>query len=180
MPWPFNTNENAGKAGFVCSWPASWLLIYYSAFAFIFPVSVVPVFSPDDGARILHFIDGAESTLDIEMYVFSSRDVVEALEEAKDRGVNVRIILEKNTISNDNADIFSELAAKGFLVRYASEDFKLTHSKFIIRDGKEVLVGSHNFSNSALFHNREASIITNHAPAVQEFIEIFEHDWNLS
>jgi len=52
----------------------------------------------------------------------------------------------------------------------------LMHSKFTIRDGKEVLVGSHNFSYSALNKNREASVIIS-GNAVQEFMDIFEEDW---
>ncbi|HID72397.1 TPA: DUF1669 domain-containing protein [Candidatus Micrarchaeota archaeon] len=153
------------------------ILLTNATSAFVFQTAVVPVFSPEDGAEIIHFIDEAESTIDIQMFAFTSHDVVEALERANERGVKVRVILERDV--NDNADTLSELAAEGLLVRYAGGDFRRTHSKFIIRDEREVLVGSHNFSNSALFHNREASVIIS-GPAVQEFIEIFEHDWNLA
>lgn len=138
------------------------------------------VFSPDEGQEIIDFIDSAKESIDIEVYVFTSRDVVDALERARRRGVSIRIILEKEVIGNDNDEIFAELASKGYNVRFASRSYQLTHSKFIIIDGKAVLVGSHNLSNSALFKNREASIITRDGESVSEFIRVFETDWRIS
>lgn len=138
------------------------------------------VFSPEDGAMIPALIDAAKSSIDIEIYVFSSRDVVEALERAKSRGVRVRIIIERNVIGDDNEEIFRELASKGFSIRYASSAYKLTHSKFIIIDGNAVLVGSHNLSNSALYKNREASVILRDGRIVRDFIQAFATDWALA
>lgn len=138
------------------------------------------VFSPEDGAQIPALIDSARDSIEIEVYILSSRDIVEALERAKSRGVDVRIIVERNVIGGENDAIFDELDAKGFRIRYASRAFQLTHSKFMIIDGKKVLVGSHNFSNSALYKNREASVIVADAPTVREFGEIFDRDWDIS
>ncbi len=146
----------------------------------LFAPAIISVFSPEDGHEVIGLIDSAEETIDIEMYVFTSRDVVEALERAKSRGVDIRIIIERSTISGSNADIYQELAAKGLNVRYASKSYKLTHSKFMIIDRKDVLVGSHNFSNSALYKNREASVIITDAGTVAEFLSAFETDWALA
>ncbi|MEW6035768.1 MAG: phospholipase D family protein [Candidatus Micrarchaeota archaeon] len=139
--------------------------------------AISTVFSPEQGGEIIGFIDSAQETLDIEVYVMSSRDVVAALERAKARGVEIRIIVERNVVSGENDEIYRELASKGFNIRYAGSAQKLTHSKFIIVDGKAVLVGSHNLSNSALFKNREASVIVRDAAAVGEFEETFGIDW---
>ncbi|MBU0531956.1 hypothetical protein KKB44_00515 [Candidatus Micrarchaeota archaeon] len=137
---------------------------------------ITPVFSPEDGNEIIEFIDDAENTIDIEVYVLTSRDVVDALARAKQRGVDIRIILEQTT----NKEIYEELTSKGFNVKYASNFYKLTHSKFIIIDKKAVLVGSHNLSNSALNKNREASVIIWDAKTVDEFLDAFETDWLLA
>lgn len=147
---------------------------------FFFAPAIVSVFSPDGGDDIIQLMDSAEQSIDIEMYVFTSRDIVDALERAKSRGVKTRIIVERSTISGSNSEIFNELAAKGFNVRYASKAYKLTHSKIMIIDGKSVLVGSHNFSNSALYFNREASVIIKNHQTVSEFIDAFETDWALA
>jgi len=145
-----------------------------------FGQEITPVFSPEGGAKIPALIDSAKESIDIEIYVFSSRDVLEALMRAKSRGVRVRVILERNVAGDDNDGMFRELAGKGFSVRYASSAYKLTHSKFIIIDGAVVLVGSHNLSNSALYKNREASVIIRDRQAVSEFMGAYETDWALA
>ncbi len=159
---------------------SSGLIIFFLISNFFLQPEIHPVFSPEDGSEIINLIKNAEDSIEIEMYVFTSRDVVDALVDAKARGVNIRIIIERSTISGSNKQIFDELAAKGFNVRYASKTYKLTHSKFMIIDNKSVLVGSHNFSNSALFKNREASVIIADHNTVSEFLSIFELDWALS
>jgi len=140
-------------------------------------VRIEPVFSPEDGNRVIELIDSAQKSVDIEVYVFTSRDVVEALERAKYRGVIVRVIMEKRVMSYQNTQMYDELEAKGFAVKFASTIFDLTHSKFIIIDEKIVLVGSHNLSFSALYENREASVIIFDEKIAEKFRDIFEQDW---
>jgi phosphatidylserine/phosphatidylglycerophosphate/cardiolipin synthase-like enzyme len=151
------------------------LVLYHLISVFFFAPTIVSVFSPYEGHEIVDMIDKADSTIDIEVYAFTSRDIVEALERAKQRGVKIRIILE--TI---NREMHDELLYKGFDVRYAPNAYKTTHSKIMIVDGKKLLVGSHNFSNSALYKNREASVIISDMKTVNEFIEAFEYDWLLA
>jgi phosphatidylserine/phosphatidylglycerophosphate/cardiolipin synthase-like enzyme len=156
---------------------AAGALLVLLAQQFFLAPAISPVFSPEQGGEIIGFIDSAEETLDIEVYILSSRDVVAALERAKARGVEIRIIVERNVVSGENDEIYRELASKGFNIRFAGSAQKLTHSKFIIVDGKAVLVGSHNLSNSALFKNREASVIIRDSATVNKFGQIFETDW---
>jgi phosphatidylserine/phosphatidylglycerophosphate/cardiolipin synthase-like enzyme len=159
---------------------AAGFLIYHILSSIVFAPVILTVFSPDDGDDIIDLIDSAESSIDIEIYVMSSRDVIEALERAKGRGVGIRIIIERNTMGDGNEMVYRELASKGFNIRYAGSAYKLTHSKFIIIDREAVLVGSHNLSNSALRKNREASVIIRDSRAVQDFIHAFETDWALA
>ena len=141
------------------------------------PAVITPVFSPENGDEIIYLIDSAQQSIDIEMYVFTSDEILAALERASSRGVRARLILEKRVISDDNERIFNELLSHGIIARWASEEYKLTHAKFIIVDGKLLLVGSHNFSNSAMYKNREASVIISDQKTVKEFIKVFEEDW---
>jgi len=152
----------------------------YFLLSFVFAPTITSVFSPDNGDQIIDLIDSAEKSIEIEMYVFTSRDVIEALERAKMRGVIVRIIIERNTIGGTNEDIYHELLSKGFNTKYATKSYKLTHSKFIIIDKKIVFVGSHNLSNSAIYNNREASVIIRDSNVIQNFIDVFERDWMLA
>lgn len=148
------------------------LLFFFTQF-FVAP-SVLPVFSPENGDEIIEFIDGTQQSLDIGMYLFTSQEVYDAIVRAHERGVRIRILLEPEPMNNANDAMYAKLAAEGISVKFYSGE--RLHAKFIIRDGKEVLVGSHNFSYSALNKNREASVIFS-GSAVQEFIDVFEEDW---
>ncbi|MFN7991435.1 MAG: phospholipase D family protein [Candidatus Micrarchaeia archaeon] len=156
------------------------LIVGIFVHALLFAPEMTPVFSPEDGRLVLDLIGSAQKSVDIEIYTFSSRDVVEALEEARSRGVEVRIIIEKNVVGGENQQIFDELSAKGFDIRWASRAYKLTHAKFMVVDGVAVLVGSHNLSNSALFRNREASLIVRDRGIAADFHGAFEKDWTLA
>ncbi|MFA6530292.1 MAG: phospholipase D-like domain-containing protein [Candidatus Micrarchaeia archaeon] len=141
-------------------------------------LSVTPVFSPEDGKGVISFINSAKDSLDMEMYLLSSDDAINALLAAKDRGVYVRVILERDLEGTPNYKAYDKLSAAGISVKWASGKYTLTHAKFIIVDGKLVLVGSHNLSNNALEKNREASVILSGEP-VKEFEKVFETDWAL-
>ena len=64
------------------------------------------------------------------------------------------VILEKYRIQN-NQKTFDELSSYGIAAK-CIKIYELTHSKFMLIDGKTLLVGSINFSNNALNTNREA------------------------
>lgn len=52
------------------------------------------------------------------------------------------------------------------------------HTKGIVVDGKQVLLGSQNISDSGISINRDASLLFEHVGIASYFREIFEHDWN--
>lgn len=141
------------------------------------PVAVAPVFSPGGAERIIALIDGARSTLDVEVYLLTSDGVLDSLERAKARGVAVRVILEREVMEGGNSGAYALLASGDIQVRYASRACQLTHSRFTILDGQAVLVGSHNLSGAALYDNREASVILRDSAAVSAFAAVFEEDW---
>lgn len=147
---------------------------------FVLTPEIKTVFSPEDGHEVIDLIDSAEKSIDIEMYVFTSRDAIAALERAKERGVEIRVIIERNVISGQNGQTYNELNTKGIITKYSSRVYALTHSKTIIIDGKKVIVGSHNLSNSALYENREASVIITDLMIVKQFVDVFETDWAIA
>lgn len=153
------------------------ILLFYSSASVFFSTQISSVFSPGAEEEVIDLINSAESSVYIQMYVFSSDDIIYSLINAKKRGVDVRIILEKRVLDDKNVLTYNRLKDAGIEVIWASETFKLTHSKFMIIDKKLVFVGSHNFSNSALNFNREASVIVKNQEVVNDFLEVFEADW---
>jgi phosphatidylserine/phosphatidylglycerophosphate/cardiolipin synthase-like enzyme len=134
------------------------------------------IFSPFAQDKVLELIREAKETIDIEVYSFTSEEIAKELIEAKKRGVKVRVILEPRLEDNRKFKIKQILEDSGIEVRWASLEYKLTHSKFIIIDRKKILIGSINLSASALEKNREAAVVVE-SEKVKEVLEIFEEDW---
>jgi len=134
------------------------------------------VFSPAAEGEVVSFIRSAQESIDVEMYVFTSDVVARELGEAAARGVKVRVIMEPRVTDTRKQKMFDTLTALGCDARWASFEYKLTHSKFIVVDGKRALVGSINFSESALNYNRETALEVQGA-VVAELVAVFEEDW---
>lgn len=155
---------------------AGILLFSFLAFLFIPAYSISVVSSPGAEGEILSLIDSAQESVYVEVYILTSGKVVDSLISAHMRGVDVKVILEGRVSGNANALSYSRLSGAGVGVCWGTEEFKLTHSKIIVVDGRKALVGSHNFSNSALNYNREISVLIE-GNAVGSILSIFTEDW---
>lgn len=123
-------------------------------------------------------IKNAKSSILLVMYLISisptqpdsePNKLVNALIEAKDRGVNVRVILDQNIdfesetnddtlYSTKNQQAF-ELLKKGNVPVFFDEAETYTHAKTLIIDNETVILGSTNWSKAALTRNNEASVL---------------------
>jgi len=138
--------------------------------------AVTSVFSPIDSEVIFDLIGNATHEIKLEVYEFSYRNLADALIDAKDRGISVKVILEQSVYQNSNT--FNYLLNKGIDVNWALKKFHNTHSKFMIIDDSIVFVGSLNWSVNALKYNREASVIIYSKETASEFERIFDADFN--
>ncbi|MFN3909805.1 MAG: phospholipase D-like domain-containing protein [Candidatus Anstonellaceae archaeon] len=138
--------------------------------------SAQTIFSPNSKAKIIDLIKEAKNSIDLEMYILSDQDILNELEESSLRGVKIRIILEDRVDLEKLDRIANFLDQKNIELRWASLDYKLSHSKFMIIDKKKVLIGSINFSKSALTSNREAALVLE-GELVKDFLNAFEIDW---
>ncbi len=155
------------------------ILLSFIIYLIFSPVSSAEIIStPENGEDIISLINSAGESICIEMYVLSSDAVVESLISASKNGVDVKVMLERNLNSNSNKESFNKLEMAGVDVCWAPLEYKLLHSKLIIIDGKKVLIGSHNLSNSALEKNREISVVLE-GNIVRDFLSLFLSDWNL-
>lgn len=135
------------------------------------------IFSPNSQDEIISLFNSASSSIDVQMYVFSNQEIARALANAASRGVKVRLILESRIEGvQENSDTLNYLSSQGVYAKWASLSYKLTHSKLAIVDGKYVLVGSINFSNSAVTKNREAAALLS-CNENNEYAQAFEEDW---
>lgn len=129
----------------------------------------------DVESKFVEMLNSANSSIDLEVYLFTNERLAHALADAKARGVNVRVIVG-NDEGKEAADVIAILSSAGIPVRIGT-NFAVTHAKFAIIDGRIVIIGSHNWTRSAMKTNREVSVVVEDPAIAQKLLAIFEYDW---
>jgi phosphatidylserine/phosphatidylglycerophosphate/cardiolipin synthase-like enzyme len=131
---------------------------------------------------LLQALDAARERIDIVMFstiIYDDSSSKHPVRQVLDRviarhraGVAVRVVLDhgippsKRRPGEDppSDQAYAVLKDAGVPVRW-DEDDRTTHVKCVVIDGKTILMGSHNWSSSALTKNREWSVLL-HDPAL--------------
>ena len=136
---------------------------------------------PDDGAAaVVAFIATAREELRLKQFKLQSPAVEEALQQARQRGVRVRVMLNPHTSGGDrwNDEAFAQLQSWGMEVAWTSESFPVTHEKSIVVDQSAALIATFNLSDKYFTETRDYGVITYAPAAVQQVIAGFEADWH--
>lgn len=136
-------------------------------------------------APVLHAIRAAQRSVWVEVYLLTDHAVIYALEDAAQRGIDVRVMLEGNPYGSGATSpqqTLQELQAAGIQAKAANPAFRYTHEKAIIIDGATLLIMTANLTKSALggtsyAENREYGVIDTAANDVREAATIFTADW---
>jgi phosphatidylserine/phosphatidylglycerophosphate/cardiolipin synthase-like enzyme len=116
-------------------------------------------FSPDGGCTdaIVDEINTARSVIRVQAYSFTSAPIAKAMVEAKKRGTDVQVILDKGqrTAKYSSADF----VAHAGIPTYIDTEHAIAHNKIIIIDNQTVITGSFNFSKAAEEKNAENLLI---------------------
>lgn len=142
----------------------------------------------------LAMIAGANAgdRLDIAMFYLSHRGVVQALSEAHQRGVRVRVLLDPNRdafgMEKDgvpNRPMARDLHRVGIPVRWSNTHGEQFHTKAMMRRTAagpwQLLLGSANFTRRNLDnYNLETNVLLradNHTALSERFSDYFEQSW---
>ncbi|MSP44534.1 MAG: phospholipase D family protein [Xanthobacteraceae bacterium] len=120
----------------------------------------------DCTAMIVRAVDDAKSELLIQAYGFTSAPIIQAVTRAKERGVSVRVILDK---INEQ----KRYTAATYLKNHGIDpmiDFQpaIAHNKVMVIDRRNVITGSFNFTTAAQKRNAENVLIVLDGPAIAE------------
>ena len=138
---------------------------------------------------VKEIIDNAEKSIHMSMFVVSLRPnqkdsvvykLCDALIDAKKRGVSVRVILDQNVnyyddqigVEGKNIEAYKYLNKNGVDVFYDNKN-KYTHSKTLVIDEKIVIIGSTNWSYSAIKKNNESSVLIESPELAKSILENF-------
>src|SRR3984885_14874563 len=135
---------------------------------------------PDDSAKpILDAIHGAKDSIRIKIFVCSAPGLLQAVIDAHQRGVKVRVMLnpERRDGEKENDEARLALTGVGIEVLDSNPCFDLTHEKSMVIDDKTAFVESLNWETKNLTVTRDYAIVTTHKHEVEEVIECFDADW---
>lgn len=115
-------------------------------------------------------IDSAKLSVDIAIYSLSLNSIRDALLNAHDRGVQVRIVME-----SDNADRFdAQILKEAGIPMLGDRREGLMHDKFVVIDNSEVWTGSMNFTDSGTYDDNNHLIRIRSVKMAENYTKEFE------
>ncbi len=152
-------------------------IIFISQFFLISLAKTEVYFSlyDDPETVIIENINKAEISIDVAMYTFTDKEISQAVVEAKERRVKIRIYLDRSQVEAKYSSS-RLLVEKGLEVRVSSNNY-IMHNKFAIIDGKLVITGSYNWIASASTRNDENLLVIDDEEIILRFQKQFENLW---
>ncbi len=125
-------------------------------------------------------IHSAQKSVDGALYRFNSRRLARALQEANERGLHVRLVLDHNKYEESQAT--RELLSNGsvpFRLSYGKDGpGSKMHHKFVLVDAKTVVTGSYNWTLGSEEKNYENVLILHDAQQLESYKQEFEALWS--
>jgi phosphatidylserine/phosphatidylglycerophosphate/cardiolipin synthase-like enzyme len=109
----------------------------------------------------------AKSNVLVQAYSFTSAPIAKALVDAKKRGVDVEVLLDKSQRSEQYTSA-TFLANEGVPV-FIDDSHRIAHNKVMVIDGETVITGSFNFTKSAEEANAENLLIIKDPQLAQKY-----------
>ena len=143
------------------------------------PLRYEVYFSPNGGAadRVIYWIDRANSSINVLIYSFTLDAIGDAIVRAKTRGVQVKVVFEKEQINTYSE--YQKLKSAGVQVANDTNP-DLLHDKIAVIDGGVVLTGSFNWSRSADEKNNDNLLVIFNQDLAGKYLAEFNKIWDQS
>jgi len=125
--------------------------------------------------RLVQLINGAQTSLDLQIYVFTVYALRDAIIAAKNRGVAVRVLFDPN--HPGNADTRTSFNTAGVPNRNAPLIYDYSHAKYMIIDHKSAVVMSMNFDVGSMQTARNYGMVDRDAADIADVQAVFDQDW---
>lgn len=125
--------------------------------------------------EIIKNINQAEAFINIAMYIFTDKEIALPLIKARERGVKVRLYLDKDQVDYKYSQS-RFLVQKGIKTRISSNNY-IMHHKFAIIDNRLLLTGSYNWTFSANNRNDENLMVMDDPQIIEIFQNQFINLW---
>jgi phosphatidylserine/phosphatidylglycerophosphate/cardiolipin synthase-like enzyme len=128
--------------------------------------------------QLINTINSANKTLDIAIYSLTKKDIVDAVIQAKERNVDVRLLTDKTEAKTKSQKAELQLLKNNGIPIKINTHSGLLHDKFTVVDSQIIATGSFNYSNNAVYDNDENLIIIRDASVAQGYDNEFNNMWN--
>ncbi len=125
--------------------------------------------------RLINEIRSAQTSLDIMMYLLTLNNFVNEIIAAHNRGVTVRVLLDRNHDGNINAR--ADLMSAGVDIRDTPADFTHSHTKAMIIDGTKAIIMSSNLNFTSMDDERNYGVINRDPDDIADLKAVFDSDW---
>jgi phosphatidylserine/phosphatidylglycerophosphate/cardiolipin synthase-like enzyme len=119
---------------------------------------------------IVDAINQAKQSVYVQAYSFTSAPIAQAIVEAKHRGLDVKVILDKSQIRK-NSYSSAKYLMNNHIDTFIDHRPAIAHNKVIIIDNNALITGSFNFSKSAQMRNAENVIIIHDHDLSKKYLE---------
>ncbi|MGZ3722379.1 MAG: phospholipase D-like domain-containing protein [Bdellovibrionales bacterium] len=146
--------------------------------SFAFDSSPPLFFTPSakEVPQVLEAINGAKTSFHMIMYRLTTPAIIDALIAAKDRGVDVQVILDQNGVATEKPNgAFHRLSDAKVNVMKSSVAFSLSHVKSFVVDNKTAYIMTLNLT-SISSTVRDVGYITSDSGVIGFFNELFAQD----
>jgi phospholipase D len=120
---------------------------------------------------IINYISRANKTIYVAMFSFTNNRLADALIKAKNRGVEVIVVLERSQVGSRSYTHINLMLAN-ITVKLDGNPAYM-HHKFAVIDGVIVITGSYNWTDSAEDRNDENLIIIADGRVAEKYIKEF-------
>lgn len=137
-------------------------------------VSTAPISENDPYSldkRLVVRLADAETRIDAALYDLDAAPVADALIEAHNRGVQVRVFTEADNMGGDSE--IGRLQEIGISVADDGDNNGLMHHKFIVIDERYVWTGSYNTTHNGAYRNNNNVILIDSVPLAYNFTQEF-------
>lgn len=176
-PIPTPTPEVQGVSTTSPTTDGAWYEVYFTSPKIPFD----DVITGGIEENLIDKINAAQTTIDLAVYEFDLENVTQALINAKNRGVTVRVVYDDEFSDPDPQ--MAELKSIG-VPAVPDQRSAFMHNKFFVFDNECVWTGSFNISVNAAYRNNENALYFCSPEAahnyVTEFEEMFDGQFGIS
>jgi phosphatidylserine/phosphatidylglycerophosphate/cardiolipin synthase-like enzyme len=130
-------------------------------------------------APIINEMNKAKQSIQLVMYNFTDKQILNALVQQRKNGRDIQVILEKSPYraGDINKKTISKLKRNDIEWHGKVADARLVHQKTLLIDQHEAMVMTFNFTQSSFKNQRNFAIILDNPDEVNDIARHFKNDW---